>query len=76
MLTPQARHLIADARERKLWSQQKLAEEANVSLWTVSDLETGRNTSPRKRTVYAIAEALGLDADAVLFAPEPEEAAS
>ena len=71
-LTPEAKSLIAEARERKRLSQFELAIAADVSLWTISDLETGRNTSPRKRTVYAIAEALDLD-PSLLLAPDTDE---
>lgn len=73
MLTPTAGTTIKAARERRNLTQQELGTQANVSLWTICDIETGRNTTPRVGTVHAIADVLGLDA-AALFDPEQASA--
>lgn len=65
MLVQDAGRRIALARERARLSQAELAERSKVSPWTISDLETGRNTSPRRRTLYALCEHIDLDADSL-----------
>ncbi|MGW4651227.1 ATP-binding protein [Kitasatospora sp. NPDC004289] len=54
-------------------SQEELAHAAGVSVRTLSYLEQGRSRGPQRRTVQALAKALGLDAAG---ARELEEAAS
>ncbi|WP_328556888.1 helix-turn-helix domain-containing protein [Streptomyces sp. NBC_00358] len=44
-------------------TQEELAHAAGVSVRAVADLERGRAKGPQRRTVQAMAEALGLDAD-------------
>lgn len=66
MLNNKAASRIHDARERKGWSRAQLREATKalgmeVSEATIYDLETGRQETPRKRTIYKIAEALELD---------------
>lgn len=70
MLNTEAGKTIRDARERALLTQQELAAKAGVSLWTISDVEGGRNRTPRLRTIYRIAKALNLDPDLLFEASE------
>jgi predicted ATPase/class 3 adenylate cyclase len=44
-------------------TQAELAERANLSIRGLSDLERGINHSPRRETLLALADALGLDGD-------------
>ncbi|WP_442576094.1 helix-turn-helix domain-containing protein [Microbacterium sp. F51-2R] len=52
---------IRDARESRGWTQQVLAEKANVSRPTIARVETGNNISTR--TLERVAHALGLNLD-------------
>lgn len=61
MLKEGAGALIQEARERQDLAQQDLATETGLSIWTISNIETGRNRSPRRRTVFQIAKRLRLD---------------
>ncbi|MER7129618.1 helix-turn-helix transcriptional regulator [Streptosporangium saharense] len=54
-------------------SQEELAHAAGVSVRALSDLERGRSRGPQRRTVQALAAALGLD---TADAQELEQAAS
>ncbi|MCX4632297.1 helix-turn-helix domain-containing protein [Streptomyces sp. NBC_01443] len=54
-------------------SQEELAQAAGVSVRALSDLERGRSRGPQRRTVQALATALGLDGPA---AAELEHTAS
>lgn len=64
-------------------SQEELAQAAGVSVRAVSDMERGRSRGPQRRTVQALATALGLDATgardlesaAALGRPRPRRAA-
>ncbi|MFA9439436.1 XRE family transcriptional regulator [Uliginosibacterium sp. sgz301328] len=51
---------LIQTRNARGWSQEKLADEANVSQGTIGHLESGRNESSRK--LAQIAQALGVDA--------------
>lgn len=73
MLTEKSRKALQRARWKKGWTQERLAKKAKVSVSTISNLERGEYDSAQGRTIYFVAEALGLDADELL---EPEEAAS
>lgn len=53
--------LIQEARDEACLSQLQLAIKAKVSVATISDIETGRNRTPRRRTVNLIAKVLDLD---------------
>ncbi len=48
-------------RERRMWTQGRLAEEAGVSPTTVSGIESGRISRPHFGTVKKLARALGVD---------------
>ena len=52
--------LLRQLRTAARFTQQELAEAADVSLRTVSDLERGVATSPQKDTVRLLGDALGL----------------
>lgn len=55
--------LIRAHRQRKLLSQEQLAERAGLSLRAVGYLEAGRKQRPRLATVRRLADALALDGD-------------
>jgi transcriptional regulator with XRE-family HTH domain len=57
-------------RERRMWTQVRLAKEAGVSPTTVSGIETGRISRPHFGTLRRLANALGVDPQALL-SPEP-----
>ena len=59
------RNLIA-IRERWMWTQVRLAEEAGVSPTTVSGIESGRILRPHLGTLRKLADALGVDPQALL----------
>ncbi len=48
-------------RERRMWTQGRLAQEARVSPTTVSGIESGRISRPHFGTVRKLAGALGVD---------------
>jgi len=48
---------VSARRERKGWSQEKLAEKADVSKNTISDIETGQKFA-RARTLVRLAKVL------------------
>jgi transcriptional regulator with XRE-family HTH domain len=52
--------LLRTHRERRLWSQERLAERAGLSVRAVGYLESGHVTRPRTTTVTLLADALGL----------------
>src|SRR5215216_7245944 len=54
------RRLVA-IRERRMWTQGRLAEEAGVSPTTVSGIESGRISRPHFGTLEKLAWALGVD---------------
>ena len=54
---------VARVRERRMWTQAQLAEEAGVSPTTVSGLESGRIGRPHFGTVRKLARALGVEAE-------------
>jgi transcriptional regulator with XRE-family HTH domain len=60
-------------RERQIWTQVRLAEEAGVSPTTVSGIEAGRISRPHFGTLRRLANALGVDPQALL---SPEQSFS
>jgi transcriptional regulator with XRE-family HTH domain len=50
---------VRDMRKGRGWSQQELADQAGISMQTVSNLETGRHV-PGIATLSKIAGALGV----------------
>ncbi len=65
---------LAVIRERRMWTQARLAEEAGVSPTTVSGIETGRISRPHFGTLRRLANALGVDPQ-VLLSPEQSSSA-
>jgi transcriptional regulator with XRE-family HTH domain len=58
-------------RERRMWTQARLAKEAGVSPTTVSGIETGRISRPHFGTLRRLARALGVDPQALLSPEQP-----
>jgi transcriptional regulator with XRE-family HTH domain len=58
---------LVEIRERRMWTQARLAGEARVSPTTVSGIESGRISRPHFGTLRKLARALGV---------EPEELVS
>jgi len=57
---------LAIIRERRMWTQVRLAEEAGVSPTTVSGIESGRISRPRFGTLRKLAWALGVDPEELI----------
>ena len=62
---------LAVIRERRMWTQAQLAEEAGVSPTTVSGIETGRISRPHFGTLRRLANALGVDPQILLTPEQP-----
>lgn len=62
-------------RERRMWTQVRLAEEAGVSPTTVSGIERGRIARPHFGTVRKLARALGVEAEELVAGPTAGPAA-
>jgi transcriptional regulator with XRE-family HTH domain len=60
-------------RERRMWTQARLADEAGVSPTTVSGIENGRISRPHFGTLRKLARALGVEPEELLSGPESEE---
>lgn len=57
---------LAARRERRMWTQVRLAEEAGVSPTTVSGIESGRISRPHFGTLRKLAAALGVEPEDLL----------
>ena len=57
---------IRELRESKKMTREQLAVRAQVSMFTISRLETGRNI-PRYNTLEAIAKVLGVKPSEIQF---------
>jgi len=64
---------LAAIRERRMWTQGRLAEEARVSPTTVSGIESGRISRPHFGTLRKLASALGVDPGELVSRPGPRE---
>lgn len=64
---------LRDLRARKKWTQERLADEADVSVGTVTLIESGRRM-PNVITQQKLAEALRVERTELF--PEDEEVAS
>ena len=60
---------LAALRERRMWTQVRLAEEAGISPTTVSGIENGRISRPHFGTLRKLAGALGVGSEALLVRP-------
>lgn len=54
---------MALIRERRMWTQVRLAREAGISPTTVSGIESGRISRPHFGTLRKLARALGVEAE-------------
>jgi len=57
---------IKKIRKKKGISQDKLSKLADVTLTTLTKIETGINTNPTVNTMQKIAKALGVSVDSLL----------
>ncbi len=60
---------LAIIRERRMWTQARLAEEAGVSPTTVSGVESGRILRPHFGTLRKLARALGVKPEELVSSP-------
>ena len=60
---------VAIIRERRMWTQARLAEEAGVSPTTVSGVESGRILRPHFGTLRKLARALGVEPEELVSSP-------
>ena len=67
---------VVAIRERRMWTQARLAEEAGVSPTTVSGLESGRISRPHFGTLRKLAGALGVDPGDLVPQPNQGEGGS
>lgn len=58
---------IKAVREKKGWSQEKLAKESGVSRSIISGIESGRIKTTTTFTLLRIAEALGTKIDKIFY---------
>ena len=56
-------------RERRMWTQARLADEAGVSPTTVSGIESGRISRPHFGTLRKLARALGVEPEELVSSP-------
>ncbi|MCA1688610.1 MAG: helix-turn-helix domain-containing protein, partial [Actinobacteria bacterium] len=59
-------------RERRMWTQARLADEAGVSPTTVSGIERGRISRPHFGTLRKLARALGVEPEELVSVPGTE----
>ncbi|MEJ7660639.1 MAG: helix-turn-helix transcriptional regulator [Hymenobacter sp.] len=62
---------IIEARRSRGWSQEALAEHANLSLRTIQRVEQGESV-PRGHTMQQLAHALGVSLDIPLQCPRQQ----
>ena len=60
-------------RERRMWTQARLADEAGVSPTTVSGIESGRISRPHFGTLRKLARALEVEPEELVSSPGSEE---
>lgn len=63
--------IVKEERIRRNLSQNALAEQAHISLRTVSDIENYRG-NPQFETLCALASYLGISIDAIIYDRDPE----
>jgi len=63
---------VGDQRRYRRWSQQRLAQEAGVSIGTVRAIESGKVKDPGVFTVRSIATALGMTLDELVAVPKAQ----
>ena len=57
---------IKDLRKKNGWSQQKLAEKAQLSYNAITKIEQGCATHPTIQTIVKIADAFNVSVDALI----------
>jgi transcriptional regulator with XRE-family HTH domain len=57
------------ARERRQWSREELAASAGLSWSAIEQIESGRRGNPRRDTLMALAQALGVTIDYLAQGP-------
>ena len=62
---------VALIRERRMWTQVRLAREAGISPTTVSGIESGRISRPHFGTLRKLARALGVEAEELVSSTSP-----
>ena len=67
---------LAKFRDMQGFSQQVLAEKANVPQSAISDIETGKRKNPGYHTVQRLAAALGISVAELLDEATAEQAAT
>jgi transcriptional regulator with XRE-family HTH domain len=68
ILPPNPRNRVRDLRQRKGWSQQKLADKANLHVTTIQRIESAKFKGPVQEEVQElIAEALGESRETVFL---------
>ncbi len=63
---------LVEVRERRMWTQVRLAEEAGVSPTTVSGIESGRIGRPHFGTLRKLAWALGVEPGELVSGAGPD----
>lgn len=53
-------------RDEEWLSQEELAQKAHVAIHTISRMETGKHPYPRRSTIFAVADALGVKPEELL----------
>lgn len=67
------REAVVAERERRGWNQERLASEAQIARPTLSRIESGRTATPDRDTVEKLADALGLNVDALFGSSSPPD---
>lgn len=67
---------VTEARERKGWKQNELAERAGLDKGTVSRIEAGEIVNPSNDTVKKLERALGVRPGTLVFGDQVMERAS
>ncbi|MFB9390519.1 helix-turn-helix domain-containing protein [Streptomyces coeruleoprunus] len=57
--------LVRSLRERAGMTQEELAYSSGLSIRTISDLERGRTTTPQRRSIALLADALCIEGDSL-----------
>jgi len=57
-------------RNKKGWSQERLAREADISYQTLIKIEQSRIKNPRLETLIKLAKALGVSLDKLVGSPK------
>lgn len=58
---------LREARDKKRWTQERLAEESGVLQGTISKIESGERANPSNDTVKKLEVALGLKRGTLVF---------